>query len=146
MIHDAESLIQAEEGRTNVAKRDTRGRPFIGIGHDDPALIPGVTRWTDAQVDAQFQADYTHARDGIAHAWHGISGLDPVRCAYLVSMAFQLGVGGVLTFSRMLSAAQAGQWRAMHDAALASDWHEQTPNRCNRAAMAFLTGQWQQIP
>lgn len=145
MIHDAESLLENEEGCENTAYLDSEGKPSIGIGHYDPRLVPGVTTWTDAQVEAQFEADFIRARDGIAKAWPAISKLDAVRQAYVVSMAFQLGVAGVLGFPRMLSALAAGAWQSAYDEALASKWHSQTPARCERAARAFFTGQWQQI-
>lgn len=145
MIYDEETLIASEEGCRSVAYPDSRGKPTIGIGHYDPSLIIKVTTWTDAQINAQFQADYVHARDGIAKAWPAITTLDPVRRAYVVSMAFQLGVPGVLEFKRMLSALAAGAWQSAYDEALDSDWFHQTPGRCKRAARAFFTGQWQQI-
>lgn len=144
-IHDAETLLQGEEGRRSVAYPDSRGIPTIGIGHADRTLIVGVTKWTDDQIDAQFRADFVRARDGIAKAWPQIAALDDVRRAYLVSMAFQLGVDGVLAFRRLLAALAARAWQSAYDEALNSDWHHQTPGRCERAATAFFTGQWQQI-
>lgn len=146
MIHDAESLLCGEEGRRSVAYPDSRGKPTIGIGHYDQNLVVGVTTWTDAQIDAQFSADYVHARDGIARAWPQIHALDEVRRDYLISMAFQLGVSGVLMFRRLLAALAAGEWQSAHDEAMASDWYAQTPARCERAAASFLSGQWQEIP
>lgn len=145
MIRDAQSLLTSEEGRRNVAYPDSEGKATIGIGHYDQRLVPGVTTWTDEQVDAQFHADFVRARDGIAKAWPQIAGLDQVRQAYVVSMAFQLGVAGVLGFPRMLAALAAHAWQSAHDEALASKWHLQTPARCERAARAFFSGQWQQI-
>lgn len=145
MIHDAESLLTEEEGRRYVAYLDSEKKPTIGIGHYDPRLIPGVTRWTDAQIDAQFLADFLRARDGLALVWTAIHSLDEVRQAYVISMAFQLGVAGVLGFPRMLAALASKSWQGAHDEALASKWHKQTPARCERAASAFFSGQWQQI-
>jgi len=72
--------------------------------------------------------------------------LDAVRQAYLVSMEFQLGTSGVLLFRHLLAALAAGDWLGAQQNALASDWHKQTPERCERAAQAFFTGEFQQIP
>lgn len=145
MIKDAESLLREEEDERDVAYLDSEGKPTIGIGHYDPRLIPDVTTWTAAQVAAQFEADFIRARDGIARAWPAILCLDVVRQAYVVSMAFQLGVAGVLGFPRLLAALSSGAWQGAHDEALHSKWHKQTPARCERAAAAFFSGQWQQI-
>jgi GH24 family phage-related lysozyme (muramidase) len=147
MITDAESLLVAEEGRETEAYIDSKGFWTNGIGHKytDGRPHPGEV-WSDAKVDAVFAVDFAYARDGIAAHWPAINSLDPVRQAYVVSMAFQLGVGGVLGFPHMLGCLAASDWQGAHDAALASKWHQETPERCERAAAAFLTGQWQQVP
>jgi lysozyme len=145
MIADAESLLVAEEGRKNYVYPDQFGYPTGGIGHKDTSMTIGACV-SDAQIDAWFAADVAVAKNGIAAHWPAITSLDPVRQAYVVSMAFQLGVGGVLGFSHMLVCLAAGDWQGAHDGALASVWHKQTPGRCERAATAFLTGQWQQVP
>lgn len=100
---------------------------------------------SDAQVDAWFAADYLHARDGIALHWPAIHALDAVRQAYVVSMAFQMGVGGALGFPHTLACLASGDWQGAHDGVIASAWHKQTPERDERCAMAFMTGEWQQI-
>lgn len=147
MIHDAESLLVGEEGRETVAYPDTRGFASNGIGHKYTDGQPHLGEvWSDAKVDAVFAVDFAHARDGIAAHWPHIKSLDPVRQAYVVSMAFQMGVDGVLGFPHTLGCLAAGDWQGAHDGVLASKWHQQTPERAERCAQAFLTGQWQQIP
>jgi len=145
MITDAESLIRAEEGVSNPVELDTLGFPTGGIGHKDSTLVVG-TVLSEGQIAAWFAADFISHSDGIKARWPAFYTLDPVRQAYVVSAAFQLGVGGILGFPHTLGCLAVGDWQGAHDGALASKWHQQTPARCERAAMAFLTGAFQQIP
>lgn len=147
MIYDAESLLMGEEGRETEAYPDTEGFWTNGIGHKytDGKPHPGDV-WDNAKVDAVFAADFAHARDGIAAHWPQVRALDAVRQAYVVSMAFQMGVGGVLGFPHTLACLASGDWQGAHDGVLASKLHQQTKGRAERCAVAFLTGQWQQIP
>jgi len=146
MIQDAESLLVAEEGRETEAYIDNRGFWTNGIGHKytDGQPHPGEV-WSDEKVDAVFAVDFAYARDGTAAHWPPVQSLDPVRQAYVVSMAFQMGVGGVLGFPHTLGCLAAGDWTGAHAGVLQSKWATQTPARAARCAAAFLTGEWQQI-
>jgi lysozyme len=55
-------------------------------------------------------------------------------------MAFQEGVGGLMSFHNALAATHAGNWQLAHDQFLASKWGRQTPARANREAQRILTG------
>lgn len=57
----------------------------------------------------------------------------------LGNMAYQLGVSGVMRFSRMLGALKAGDRDLAAEHALASRWATQTPNRAERVA-ALIKG------
>ena len=147
MITDNESLLVAEEGRETEAYIDSLGFWTNGIGHKYTDGQPHAGEiWSDEKVDAVFAVDFAYARDGIAAHWPAISGLDPVRQAYVVSMAFQMGVGGVLGFPHTLGCLAAGDWIGAHSGVLASKWATQTAGRAGRCASAFLTGEWQQVP
>lgn len=50
----------------------------------------------------------------------------------LANMAFQLGIGGLLKFQRMLSALHAGDYATAKKEARDSTWYEQTPERAGR--------------
>jgi len=53
----------------------------------------------------------------------------------LLNMAYQLGVSGLLNFSKMLTALQAGDREEAAREALDSLWAKQTPNRARRVAL-----------
>ncbi len=137
-------FITSEEGRRKVCYRDNalQAWPTIGIGHKDGKLIPGVTTWTDQKIDETFDADYTRAAVGIASSFAAFRTLDTVRQAVLVSMAFQMGVAGVMLFHNMLAAIAAKRWDVAAHEMISSDWHVQTPDRCERAAAMMRTGDW----
>ncbi len=138
---NAEGLIGAEEGRRNDVYPDTRGYPTAGIGHKDVSMRIGDTV-SDEQIDAWFAEDYARAANGIVASLPWFRGLDEVRQAYLISMAFQMGLGGVLGFHHTLAAIQVGQWAQAAQGIRSSDWHTETPARAERCALAMIDGQW----
>lgn len=148
MIQDAESLVGAEEGRRYVAYWDNANprNATNGIGHKDNSMVVGVTTWDDATIDATFATDMAIHAAGIRARWPAFDSLDVVRQAYVISMAFQMGVSGAMGFTHTLGCLACGDWQGAHDGIMASAFGRQTPERAGRCAMAFLTGQYQQIP
>lgn len=139
---NAEALIESEEGRRRIGYYDTRGVPTNGIGHTGKDVRVGV-EVSDAQVDTWFAEDYATALRGVTAVLDWFPRLDPVRQAYIISMAFQMGASGLLTFHRFLGAVRDERWAAAAGEMLASDWAKQTPARARRAARAIETGEWQ---
>lgn len=142
-VNSVESLIASEEGRRHDAYRDTLGVWTIGIGHTGPEVHEGLV-WDDRQIDGAFFRDVAHAYDGLAAGLPWIDHLDPVRKSYLISMAFQLGVRGVMGFPHTLAALRDQRWNDAAGGVRDSLWHKQTFLRAERCARAFETGAWQQ--
>lgn len=69
--------------------------------------------------------------------------LDPIRQCALLSMAYNLGVPGLLGFHNALSCMQASDWAGVLAALKASEWWEQVGQRAVRIGQMFLTGQYQ---
>ncbi len=55
-------------------------------------------------------------------------------------MAYNLGVHGLLGFSKMLSALHAGDYATASSEALASAWAGQVGDRAKRIAALFMAG------
>lgn len=142
MIRTPEGLIRFEEGCRSDAYLDTRGIWTIGIGHTGPEVHEGLT-WSDAQISEQFAKDYQKAHDGIKAELPWFDQLDPVRQAYVISMAFQMGVAGILQFRHTLAALRDQHWADAAGGVRDSLWHRQTFLRAERCARAFETGEWQ---
>lgn len=126
------------------AKPDAKGAWEIGWGHDIPPS-PGLT-WTQAQADAQFEADLALATDRAAgdlgaQVW---ATLDPVRQAALTDMAYELGGKGLAAFRDMLTAIEAGDWKEAQHQGLTSAWAKEVPSRAQMDTQLLLTGQWPQ--
>lgn len=142
-VNNVESLIASEEGRRQDAYRDTLGVWTIGIGHTGHEVVEGLV-WDDQQIDGAFFRDVATAHDGLVASLPWLDTLDPVRKAYLISMAFQLGVHGVLGFPHTLAALRDQRWNDAAGGVRDSLWHKQTFLRAERCARAFETGEWQQ--
>jgi len=144
MIRTPQGLIQFEEGRRHDAYQDSLGYWTNGIGHryNDTRPHDGEY-WDDAKIDAVFAGDYARAHDGIKAALPWLDSLDPVRQAYVISMAFQMGVAGVLQFKHTLAALRDQRWNDAAGGVRESLWHRQTFLRAERCARAFETGEFQ---
>jgi lysozyme len=68
--------------------------------------------------------------------------LNPARQGVLVSMAFQLGVAGLLGFRTTLRLVEGRHWDAAATQMLRSKWASQTPARAGRLATQMRTGEW----
>lgn len=69
--------------------------------------------------------------------WRGEGAL---RQAALVQMAYQLGVGGLLGFKKMLWCMEHGRYKQAAAEALDSLWARQTPKRARRVALMIREG------
>ena len=68
--------------------------------------------------------------------------LSEPRRAVLIDMAFNLGIGGLLAFTRTLAAMQAGAWVRAADEMLASRWAAQVGPRAHFLATMMREGVW----
>jgi lysozyme len=66
--------------------------------------------------------------------------LDDARQDVLADMAFNLGVGGLMDFRRMLAAARAGAYDLAAAEMLASDWASQVGARARRLSILMQHG------
>lgn len=66
--------------------------------------------------------------------------LDDERKYALLDMSFQLGIGGVLKFKKMLASMGVGNWKDAAEHCLDSKYAQQTPTRAKRIARTIETG------
>ena len=136
----AEPLIKGEEACRLTAYQDTRNIWTIAWGRADIGVVPGMT-CTQAQADQWFDAKVkalVGALDRLLPWWRS---MDLPRQAVLLSMAYQMGVGGVSRFPKALEAMERGCFATAASQMLASEWAKQTPNRARRAAEIMRTGE-----
>lgn len=155
-----EQQLARDEGRSLTAYRDGNGHWTIGIGHlidlDPNRLIavPRITRITDAECKAFFDADDKVARANLIQVFT-LSTLSnstllrqdedgSPRWRAMVNMMFNRGIERVQNSSTITPAIRAaligtGTWQAVSDAILASPWCAEIKDRGVRLAKQFET-------
>lgn len=134
-------LLSFEEGRVPFVYKCSLGYDTIGVGRLVDRQQGG--RLSDAEIDYLLMNDIeTHTKElDAALPW--ARGLDPVRRAVLVSMAFQMGVPRLLQFTQTLPAIRDERWDHAANLMLQSLWAKQTPERAQRHSRQMATGEWQ---
>lgn len=127
--------IIAHEGIHNRPYQDTRGYLTIGVGHclDAKPL-------SKAAVMAIFNEDLADTMADLAKRAPWYTKLDDVRQRVLIDMAFNLGIGGLLAFTKMLAAVERGDYIEAADEMLSSKWSGQVGARARRLAEMMVTG------
>jgi lysozyme len=129
----AMSRLKIAEGYRATPYRDTAGHFTVGYGAnlDAGILEPEAAALLQAQIATRATA---------LQSFRGFQGLDDVRQSVLIELAVNLGVNGLLGFSRMLNAVASGDWQTAHDELLASKAATQLPARYGTLAQMLLTG------
>ena len=72
--------------------------------------------------------------------WPTVSKLDAVRQRVLIHLGFNMGVKGLLTMMRLVSAVESRFWETAADDMLISQWAKQEPRRASVLAAMMRTG------
>jgi lysozyme len=133
--------LTIDEGEVLHAYQDHLGYLTIGVGRlIDKRKGGGITKEEAAYL---LQNDINTRIDALQTKIPWIKELDQARQGVLVNMSFQLGVDGLLKFTRTLAYIAAGDYAAAADNMLKSKWATQTPARAERMAKQMRTGEWQ---
>lgn len=129
-----EAELTRDEGVRYTVYVDTTGNPTVGIGHNlNAGPLPGQTYpMTQAEVDALFAKDVASTVAKLdAHLpwWRN---LDDVRQRVMVNMCFNLGIGGLMTFTGFLSLVQRGQYVLASEDMATTLWARQVGQRAVR--------------
>lgn len=137
-IDEVLASLQAEEGFSATAYRDSLGWLTIGYGRliDERRPGGGVSEEEGLYL---LRNDITRTVTELRRAVPFFAGLDGPRCAVVIELGFQLGLGGLLGFRRMLAALERGDNEAAADELLDSRYAEQVPARAARYAERLRT-------
>ncbi len=129
-----EEQLILHEGLKLKPYRCTAGKLTIGVGRnlDDK----GISR-----EEALFllRNDIHEVMDALEkHEWY--LALDPIRQKVVIDMAYNLGVGGLLKFRKMIAALEYGDYEGAADQMLDSRWAEQVGMRATRLAEMMRSG------
>ncbi len=132
-------ILINEEGWENKTYPDQDGNHTWGAGHLDPHSPIGEFH-TNEQIGLQLDTDIATARNALLSNLPWVANLDQVRRDALTDMAFQMGVGKLVGFHKMLADVQAGDWSSASAEGLNSVWALQTPNRAKAVMRRLATG------
>ncbi|QIG62473.1 peptidoglycan hydrolase [Pseudoalteromonas phage AL] len=132
----AEQLTKHEGLRLKPYK-DTVGKLTLGIGRN--LEDKGITE-QEALFMLNNDVDYFYAKLDKRLTW--FLSVDDVRQNVLVNMAFNLGVGGLLTFKNMLRLVSAGHYQEAAEEMLNSKWAKQVGNRAVELSEQMRTGEF----
>lgn len=131
--------IEDEEGFRPAAYQDHLGYWTIGIGTlIDARKGGGISKDAAYFMVGEKVAEIEKGLDKNISWWRD---LNDVRQRVLISMAYQMGVPGLLKFKNTLENIETGNYDAAKNGMLASLWARQTPARAKRLAERMETGQ-----
>jgi len=123
-----EEIIKREEGFRAKPYKDHLGNITIGYG---------FTCLTEKEASVVLKMKLDRIREVLNNQ---LSGLSQNRQDVIISMAFQLGISGCLSFNKMWQAIYSGDWSEAAHQMLLSRWAKQTPERVRRMAQIMREG------
>lgn len=145
MKSELERQLRGDEDVKPCVYRDSLGYFTIAVGRLVDSRKPGAGLRPD-EITYLLHNDIDDRIDALTRALPWFQNLDDVRKGALISMAFQMGVDGLLKFKHTLALVEAGQYELAADAMEQSLWAQQTPARAKRMADQMRSGQWQFAP
>jgi len=138
VVDNLRDQLYRDEGLRLHPYEDTVGKLTVGVGRnlDDKGI-------SEEEADAMLSNDIQEVEEGLANEIPWIVHLDDVRKAVLLNMAFNLGVGGLMSFSNMLQAVQEWDWEWAGKEMENSRWWNQVGRRAARLKEQMVTGEWQ---
>ena len=114
-----------------------QGHPTVGVGRN--LSERGLSR---LEADLLFTHDVLEVTTSVIRAWPWMAALDEARLAVFVSLAFNVGLGGLRGFKRTLAHAQASEWSEAAYEMLDSRWADQVGDRAEQLATMLRLGAW----
>jgi GH24 family phage-related lysozyme (muramidase) len=140
IFEQVKERIKKHEGFRNTVYLDSLGKATIGYGHlitKGDNFIVGK-EYSKEELDALFDKDFDTACDQ-AIGLVGSFNICEDALGVVIEMVFQLGIGGVSKFKNMLEALRESDYANAAVHILASNWHKQTPKRCEELAEVLRT-------
>lgn len=133
----AQQLIR-DEGVKLRPYKDTVGKLSIGVGRNLEDVGVSID-----EAKVMLQNDIKHATLALSQTFPWTDVIDDVRHAALVNLVFNMGIGGLSEFRKMLAELQIGNFSEAAAEMLNSKWATQVGDRAKRLALQVKTGQWQ---
>ena len=137
-VHKAQVQLERHEGGHRLKMYvDSVGKHTIGLGHnlDDKPISILASRTI-------FEGDLHDAVDDVLREIPWALELSPVRFWALVNFCFNMGIGSLLGFKRMLTALEAKAYRTAAMELLDSKYREQVGSRAYELAQQIEGDEW----
>lgn len=132
----ADNYVAKHEGEVLTPYKCSRGVLTIGRGHN---LEHGISK---AASDFIFKEDMDKAEADLKKYLPEVyDKLDANRQLVLIDMCFNLGVGGLLKFKKMLAAIRMGDYEKAAEELMDSAYARQVPERADENKNILLTGE-----
>ena len=142
--------LRRHEGLRLAPYRCPAGFLTVGYGHNlDADPVPGMERrsaLTEGEAEALLQRDTDACGRALDAAFPVWRSLGEARQAVLLNMAFNLGVQGLLRFTRTLEAVKRGDFETAAREMLDSKWRRDVKGRALELAEQMRSGCWQSVP
>lgn len=139
-LRELTAQLKRDEGFSRSVYQDSLGYFTIGYGRLVDARRGGGISEEEAEI--MLTHDIVARISGLSRALPWFPDLDDARQGVLINMSFQLGVEGLLGFSKTLAHIKAGNYKAAADEMLQSRWALQTPARAARLSDQMQSGEW----
>jgi lysozyme len=130
------NLLVSDEAYRQHPYLDSTGHTTIGIGRN---LTDRGISYEEA-LDL-LDNDIIYFSNRLNHNFEFFGELDDCRKIVLINMCFNLGIGGLLGFKRMLRALQLCDYDAASKEMIDSTWSIQVKGRATRLARMMQTGE-----
>lgn len=141
-------LLNYEEGYREKPYVDTEGYPTVACGikvGPKGAQLSNYAFTVPREVGDVWLESFVSTTIGKMNANPSIvaalKSCNPARRDILISMAYQMGVGGLAAFKNTLAMIAAGNYAGAANGMLSSLWAKQTPKRAQRHAEVMRTGE-----
>ena len=124
------------EGLSVMPYKCPTGHLTIGYGHN---LENGISK---EAAEFILEQDMAAAEKSVTKQFAWWKRLNEVRQFVLVDMCFNMGLGKLCTFKKMLSAVQRGDYTAAANEMLSSRWAVQVGRRAKELAEMMKTGEY----
>ena len=140
-------LLDFEEGFRSEPYLCSEGYATIGIGErigskGQPLSDFKLITTCKGAAYAQLEFKLAGITANLSNEFEFFDDLNECRQAVLISMAYQLGLAGLLGFKNMLAAIKTQCWNDAAHEGLDSRWSKQTPARAERQMKTLLHGTW----
>lgn len=134
--HKLKMMLMEHEGYRAYPYQDTVGKLTIGCGHNltDNGISPAVGALMLSE-DMEFFIENLPKK---LNFWNR---LNDARKIVLLNMAFNMGINGLLTFRKMLTAVDHNDFEGAAKEMLNSKWARQVKGRADELARVMMTGE-----